>query len=54
MDLQAEALRVRPLKLRISELYGKSYREAISKLTKKGIEGIVTGDIYIVDGLLKR
>jgi len=54
MGLQAKALRIPPLKLRISGSYGKSYREAISKLTEKCVEGIVTGNIYVVDGLLKR
>jgi len=51
MELQAEALGIPLLKLRVKEPYEKSYREAISHLIEKGIEGIVTGDIYVVDDL---
>ncbi|TET27042.1 MAG: diphthine--ammonia ligase [Candidatus Bathyarchaeum sp.] len=51
MELQAKALGIPLLKLRVKEPYEKSYREAISKLIEKGIEGIVTGDIYVVDDL---
>jgi len=49
MELQAKALGIPLLKLRVQEPYEKSYREAISHLIDKGIEGIVTGDIYVVD-----
>jgi len=52
MELQAKALGIPLLKLEVKEPYEKSYREAISHLIdKKGIEGIVTGDIYVVDDL---
>jgi len=49
MELQSKALNIPLLKLRVKEPYEQSYREAISKLIEKGIEGIVTGDIYVVD-----
>ncbi|MDH5604490.1 MAG: diphthine--ammonia ligase [Cyclobacteriaceae bacterium] len=49
MELQAKALGIPLLKLRVQEPYEKSYREAITHLIDKGIEGIVTGDIYVVD-----
>ena len=49
MELQAKALGIPLLKLGVKEPYEKSYREAISNLIDKGIEGIVTGDIYVVD-----
>ena len=50
MELQAKALGIPLLKLGVKEPYEQSYREAISHLIeKKGIEGIVTGDIYVVD-----
>ena len=49
MELQAKALGIPLLKLEVKEPYEKSYSEAISKLIEKGIEGIVTGDIYVVD-----
>ena len=49
MELQAKALEIPLLKLRVKEPYEQIYREAISKLIEKGIEGIVTGDIYVVD-----
>jgi uncharacterized protein (TIGR00290 family) len=49
MELQAKALGIPLLKLRVKEPYEQSYREAISKLVEMGIEGIVTGDIYVVD-----
>jgi len=49
MELQAKALGIPLLKLEVKEPYEKTYREAISKLIEKGIEGIVTGDIYVVD-----
>ena len=49
MELQAKALGIPLLKLGVKEPYEQSYREAISQLIDKGIEGIVTGDIYVVD-----
>jgi diphthine-ammonia ligase len=51
MELQAKALGIPLLKLKVKEPYEKSYNEAISKLVDVGIEGIVTGDIYVVDDL---
>jgi len=51
MELQAKSLGIPLLKLRVKEPYEKSYNEAISKLVDMGIEGIVTGDIYVVDDL---
>jgi diphthine-ammonia ligase len=51
MELQAKALGIPLLKLKVKEPYEKSYNEAISKLVDMGIEGIVTGDIYVVDDL---
>jgi diphthine-ammonia ligase len=51
MELQAKALGIPLLKLRVKEPYEKSYREAITHLIDKGIEGIVTGDIYVVDDM---
>jgi diphthine-ammonia ligase len=49
MELQAKALGIPLLKLGVEEPYEKSYNEAISKLVEMGVEGIVTGDIYVVD-----
>ena len=49
MELQAKALGIPLLKLGVKEPYEQSYREAITHLIDKGIEGIVTGDIYVVD-----
>ena len=50
MSLQAKSLGIPLLKLRVKEPYEESYREAISHLIKnEAIEGIVTGDIYVVD-----
>ncbi len=52
MSLQAKALGIPLLKLRVKEPYEKSYRDAIAGLIEtEGIEGIVTGDIYVVDDL---
>ena len=51
MELQAKALGIPLLKLRVKEPYEQSYREAVKTLIEKGIEGIVTGDIYVVDDL---
>ena len=51
IELQAKSLGIPFLKLQVKEPYEQSYREAIKKLIDKGIEGIVTGDIYVVDEL---
>ena len=51
MELQAKSIGIPLLKLKVKEPYEKSYNEAISKLVDMGIEGIVTGDIYVVDDL---
>jgi len=51
MELQSKAMGIPLLKLKVKEPYEQSYREAIKKLIEKGIEGIVTGDIYVVDDL---
>ncbi|MCW4016024.1 MAG: diphthine--ammonia ligase [Candidatus Bathyarchaeota archaeon] len=51
MELQAKSMGIPLLKLKVKEPYEQSYREAIKKLIEKGIEGIVTGDIYVVDDL---
>lgn len=49
MELQSKALGIPLLKLEVKQPYEQSYHEAIKKLVEMGIEGIVTGDIYIVD-----
>jgi len=49
MEKQAKAVEIPLLKLRVQEPYEQSYHEAIKKLVDMGIEGIVTGDIYVVD-----
>lgn len=51
MELQAKSIGIPLLKLPVQEPYEKSYNKAISKLVEMGIEGIVTGDIYVVDEL---
>ncbi len=52
MELQSKSLGIPLLKLRVKEPYEKTYREAISHLIEtEAIEGIVTGDIYVVDDL---
>ena len=52
MELQSKSMGIPLLKLRVKEPYEKSYREAISRLIEEeAIEGIVTGDIYVVDDL---
>ena len=51
MELQAKSMGIPLLKLRVQEPYEQSYHEAIKKLVEMGIEGIVTGDIYVVDDL---
>jgi len=50
MELQAEALEVQYIKVDICEPYLQSYQRALRGLIKElGIEGIVTGDIAVVD-----
>lgn len=50
VPLQAEALGIRHVLTKVKEPYFGEYREAISKFTtEEGIEGIVTGDIALVD-----
>ena len=52
MELQSKSLGIPLLKLRVKDPYEKTYREAISHLIEtEAIEGIVTGDIYVVDDL---
>ncbi|UCC58122.1 MAG: diphthine--ammonia ligase [Candidatus Bathyarchaeum sp.] len=52
MELQSKSLGIPLLKLRVKDPYEKNYREAISHLIEtEAIEGIVTGDIYVVDDL---
>ena len=52
MELQSKSMGIPLLKLRVNEPYEKSYREVISHLVEEeAIEGIVTGDIYVVDDL---
>jgi diphthine-ammonia ligase len=52
MELQSKSLGIPLLKLKVKEPYEKSYREAISHLIEtEAIEGIITGDIYVVDEL---
>jgi len=50
MELQAKSMGVPLVKLRVKEPYEQSYRKAIASLIEKeDVEGIVTGDIYVVD-----
>lgn len=51
MELQAKSIGIPLLKLQVKEPYEQGYREAIKKLIEKDVEGIVTGDIYVVDDL---
>lgn len=52
MALQSKSLEIPLLKREVKEPYDKTYKEAISGLIdKEAIEGIVTGDIYVVDEL---
>jgi diphthine-ammonia ligase len=51
MELQAKSMGIPLLKLNVKEPFEQTYREAIKTLVDKGIEGIVTGDIYVVDDL---
>ncbi|MFW6117072.1 MAG: diphthine--ammonia ligase [Thermoproteota archaeon] len=50
MELQSQAIGIPHLKMEVDEPYREGYRKSISKLIQeKGIEGIVIGDIYVVD-----
>lgn len=50
MRLQSKAIEIPHITIKVEEPYREGYREAISRLKKtEGIEGIVTGDIYVVD-----
>lgn len=50
MTLQSKALDIPHLKVKIGKPYLEGYRKAISRLIKtEGIEGIVTGDLYVFD-----
>jgi len=50
MTLQSEALRVRHLTFKVKEPYMESYRDVLANLAREeGIEGMVTGDIWIDD-----
>jgi diphthine-ammonia ligase len=52
MALQSKSLGIPLLKRKVKDPFEKTYREEISGLIdEEGIEGIVTGDIYIVDEL---
>jgi diphthine-ammonia ligase len=51
MELQAKSIGIPLLKLPVQEPFEKTYHEAVAKLVEMGIEGIVTGDIYVVDEL---
>ena len=51
MEIQSKALGIPLIKMRVKEPYEKNYNEAISKLVDMGIEGIITGDIYVVDDM---
>jgi diphthine-ammonia ligase len=51
MELQSKSIGIPLLKLPVKEPFEKTYHEACAKLVEMGIEGIVTGDIYVVDEL---
>lgn len=52
MALQSQSFGIPLLKREVKEPYDKTYKEAISGLIdEEGVEGIVTGDIYVVDEL---
>ena len=51
MELQAKSIGIPLLKLPVKEPFEKTYHEAVAKIVEMGIEGIVTGDIYVVDEL---
>jgi diphthine-ammonia ligase len=50
MRLQSESMGIPLIILKVEEPYKEGYRKAIANLIETlGIEGIVTGDIYVVD-----
>ena len=50
IQLQSKALRLPHIKVKVKEPYFQEYRKAISRFIKENeIEGIVTGDISVVD-----
>ena len=49
MELQSKSLGIPLIKLIVKQPYDQGYRDAIKKLVDMGMEGIVTGDIYVVD-----
>ncbi len=52
MALQSKSLGIPLIQREVKEPYDKTYKEAISGLiNKEAVEGIVTGDIYVVDEL---
>ncbi len=52
MALQSKSLGIPLLKREVKEPFEKTYRKAISSLiNEEKVEGIVTGDIYVVDEL---
>jgi uncharacterized protein (TIGR00290 family) len=52
MNLQSEAIGIPLFLLKVEKPYKEGYNKAIANLIKTlGVEGIVTGDIYIVDDI---
>jgi diphthine-ammonia ligase len=52
MCLQSESMGIPLIMLKVEEPYKEGYRKAIAGLIEtRGIEGIVTGDIYVVDDI---
>ncbi len=52
MSLQSEAIGIPHVLLKVEEPYKEGYNKAIANLMKTwGIEGIVTGDIYVLDDI---
>ena len=50
MRLQSESMGIPLVMLKVEEPYKEGYNKAIANLIKtRGVEGIVTGDIYVVD-----
>ena len=50
MRLQSESIGIPLIMLKVEEPYKEGYNKAIASLIEtRGIEGIVTGDIYVVD-----
>ena len=50
MRLQSRAIGIPHLEVKVEAPYREGYRKAIARLKEtEGIEGIVTGDIYVVD-----